>query len=428
MSHRFSALAPLLFAVAYSPNVRAQAPQPPLQPLPQQPAPPPQAYPQQQPPQAYPQQPPMQPYPAQPQQPPQAYPQQPAPQQPYPQQPYPQQPPQAYPQQLPPQGYPAPQQLPPPGYPQQAMPPPGYPPQAMPPPGLPPQPLAPPVSSDTRDPNELAVLYGTSIAYGLGTGIWLDGLAHESDPGIAFIAPLAFGVAAPIGVYLWDENFVVHRGVPSSISAGLVLGAVEGISISGVQWQHNGRGGPGTWSFGTQSSVTWLLSTGGGVGGYAFGEWLHPDPRSLGFIADGAGWGAISGALLGAGVGSGDWKNGASIGGILGYNAGILIPGALSVSGYVPSWRTQQAMWLGYLLGTAATSVVYLFYIGSNDDPRHGLIANSLGGLAGVGIAALLTANMKDPDQTSRSFLPPFQVGITPTAHGGVQLSAFGMF
>jgi hypothetical protein len=305
------------------------------------------------------------------------------------------------------------------------------PPQAMPPQGLPPQPqpLAPPVSSDVRDPNEMAVLYGTSIAYGVGTGIWIDGLAHVGDPGIAFIAPLAFGAAAPLGVYLWDQNAPLARGVPSSISAGLALGAVEGIAISGTQWQHSDHGGPNTWSFATQTSVTWLMSTGGGIGGYAFGEWLHPDPRSLGFIASGAGWGAISGSFLGAGAASGDWKDGASIGGLLGYNAGIFATGAMSVAGYVPSWRTQQAMWLGYLIGTAATSVVYLFYIGSDNDPRHGLIANSLGGLAGVGVAALLTANMKDDDQTSsRSSLLPFQVGFAPTPQGGAALSAFGQF
>ena len=445
MIHRFTAPCGALFALTLASHARAQQPvypqQPPPQGYPQQQ--PPQGYPQPQPPQAYPQQPPQQPYPQQ--------------QQPYPQQPYPQQqPPQAYPQPqpqtFPPQGYP---QLPPPGYPQQQppvypqqpqqgypppqgypqqQPPPGYPqqpmlppqPGAMPPPGYPPQPLAPPVASDIRDPGEMAVLYGTSVAYGIGSGIWVDGLAHVSDPGIAFIAPLALGAAAPIGIYLWDDATPLHRGVPSSISTGLALGAVEGIAISGTQWQHTDQGGPRTWSFATQSSMTWVLATGGGVGGYAFGEWLRPDPRSLAFIASGAGWGAISGSFMGAAVGSGDWKNGSSIGGLLGYNAGILATGALSIGGYVPSWRSQQAMWLGYLLGTAAASVVYLFYIGSSDDPRHGMIANSLGGLAGVGVAAALTFNMKD-EQTS-SWLPPFQVGITPTPNGGAALSAYGMF
>ncbi len=448
MVHRHTApCAPLvILAASLTLTSHARAQTPPV--YPQQPLPP-QGYPQQQPPQGYPQQ----PLPQQP--PPPAYPQQPPPQQGYPQQQpppqqgYPQQqqplPPQGYPQQQqqpqgylqpqPPQGYPQ-QPLPPQGYPQQPLPPQGYPPPpqgyapqpgAMPPPGYPPQPLAPPVASDLRDPGELAALYGASIAYGVGSGIWLDGLGHVSDPGIAFIAPIALGAAAPIGVYLWDSYEPFHRGVPASISTGLGLGAVEGIAIAGTQWQHSDRGGPNTWSFATQSSVTWLLATGGGIGGYAFGEWLRPDPRSLAFIASGAGWGAISGSFIGAAAGSGDWKNGSSIGGLVGYNAGIVGAGALSIYGYVPSWRTQQAMWLGYLLGTAAASVVYLFYIGSNDDPRHGLVANALGGLAGIGVAAALTANMKDPDQAS-SWLPPFQVGITPTPNGGAALSAYGMF
>jgi hypothetical protein len=291
------------------------------------------------------------------------------------------------------------------------------------------QPPSPPVPSDQRGAGEMAVLYGTSIAYGVGTGIWIDGLGKISDPGIAFIAPLAFGAAMPVGVYFLDEYTTLHRGVPASISAGLALGAVEGMAISGTQWQQSGNGGPNSWGFGTQATVTFLLASGGGVGGYAFGEWIRPDPRSLAFIGDGAAWGAISGSLFGAGVVSGDWKDGSSVWGLVGYNAGILAAGAISVAGYVPSWRTQQAMWLGYLLGTAATSVVYLFYIGSDSDPRHGLIANSLGGLAGVGVAYALAGSMKDPDQTSSSgWKPPFHLALAPTPHGGVAMTAMGTF
>ena len=51
----------------------------------------------------------------------------------------------------------------------------------------------------------------------------------------------------------------------------------------------------------------------------------------------------------------------------------------------MPSWQTLKYMWLGDLLGTLATTPVYLFYIGSDADPRHGLIANAVGGLAGLG-------------------------------------------
>ena len=83
-------------------------------------------------------------------------------------------------------------------------------------------------------------------------------------------------------------------GVPSSIATGLLLGGVEGMAISGLQWQLTGNGGPDTWKFHTWTSVTFVTATVGGVGGWAFGEWLRPDPRSLALISSGAGWGAAA--------------------------------------------------------------------------------------------------------------------------------------
>jgi hypothetical protein len=241
----------------------------------------------------------------------------------------------------------------------------------------------------------------------------------------------------PIGVYFWDDYAQLHRGVPSSISTGLTLGALEGIGIAGTQWAHSGEGGPNTWNFATQATVAWSLSTVGGVGGYAFGEWLRPDPRSLGFISSAAGWGAIAGTLFGAGLGSGDWKPGASVAGLVGYNAGILAAGALSIW-YVPSWQTQKWMWIGFAGGTAATSIVYFFYIGSRADPRHGLIANAVGGVAGLGLAGALTAGMSDPGspviRPGYGWTPPVQFGVTPVTNptsgqrSGAVLSAMGTF
>jgi multisubunit Na+/H+ antiporter MnhB subunit len=283
----------------------------------------------------------------------------------------------------------------------------------------------------------MVFLYGTGLLYGVGTGIWADALGKLNDPGLAFIAPLAIGAAIPIGIYFWDDYAQLHRGVPSSIATGLSLGALEGIAISGTQWQHSGSGGPNAWSFSTEATVTWSLATVGGLGGYAFGEWLRPDPRSLGFISGGAGWGAIAGTLFGAGLGSGDWRDGASIAGLVGYNVGILATGALSVV-YVPSWQTQKWMWAGFAGGTVAASVVYLFYIGSKADPRHGLIANAVGGAAGLGLAAILTANMTDAGSPTvrpgSAWTPPFQFGITPVMNPGTNqrtgavLSAVGAF
>jgi hypothetical protein len=321
--------------------------------------------------------------------------------------------------------YPAPapapaQPYPPPPYAQQPQPLPG--PYLQPAPVL--QPVMPPPSR-FRSPGEMAYLYGVSFMYGVGTGVWIDALAKESDPGIAFIAPLVFGAAMPIGAYAWDSYSEFDRGVPSSIATGMLLGGIEGMAISGLQWQVTGNGGPDSWTFKAWTTITFATTTVGGVGGYLFGEWLRPDPRSLGFIASGAGWGATAGILFGSGVVNGDWKDGAAVWGFLGYNAGIAATGIASAF-YVPSWTSIRYMWLGDLVGTLATTPVYLFYIGSSADPRHGLIANAVGGLAGLGLAAALTGNMSDPAGTA-SWTPPFQLSVAPMQGGG-QVMAFGQF
>jgi hypothetical protein len=272
-------------------------------------------------------------------------------------------------------------------------------------------------------------LAGTGLVYGVGSGVWVDSLAKVNDPAFALLAPLALGAAVPIGLYVWDQNDKFDRGVPSSMATGMVLGGVEGMAISGLQWQVTGNGGPNSWRFPTWTSLTFVGATAGAVGGYAFGEWLSPDPRSLALIASGSGWGTIAGVLFGSGIASGGWSDGASgaaVGGFVGYNAGVLATGALSAA-YVPSWQTIKAMWLGELIGTAVTMPVYLFYVNDTADMRHGLVANAVGGLAGLGIAAALTANLTD-GPGSASWKPPFQLAMGPSDHGGVHLTAFGQF
>jgi hypothetical protein len=182
----------------------------------------------------------------------------------------------------------------------------------------------------------MVVLYGTSIAYGIGTGIWIDGAAGISDPGLAFIAPVLFGGAVPVGLYFVDHYYPFHRGVPESISTGMWLGAVEGVAIAGTQHATSAN----SWGFGGQATATWLFATAGGVGGFAFGEWLRPDSRSLTFIASGGAWGAIAGSEFGAALGGSgasctaispcsSWTNGASIVGLVGYNVGLAATGAI---------------------------------------------------------------------------------------------------
>jgi hypothetical protein len=325
--------------------------------------------------------------------PPQPYPQQPYPQQPYPQQPYPQQP---YPQQ------PYPQQP----YPQQPY-------------GAPPAPPPPPPAPTTRSQGEMTALYVTSALYGVGTGIWLDALFKITDPGMAIIMPIAFGAAAPIGVYFWDDRGgPLHRGVPASTAAGLVLGGVEGIAIAGTQWQYT-RDDDKAWSFQTQTTVTWIMASAGGVGGWAFGEWFRPDPRSLTFIGSSAAWGALSGSMVGVAAQGrhADWKDGSSIAGLIGYNVGMIGGGALSLA-YTPSYNSQKWMWAGYGLGALAGCIVFPFYLFVEDPVvKRGLIGPAIGSIAGAALAGALTWDSKDDDGTRPAgsrFKAPFDLAVTP--------------
>lgn len=163
-------------------------------------------------------------------------------QQPYPQQPYPQQP---YPQQQ----YGTPQYG---GSPQQGYG--GY--QAP-----PPQPPSTPRST----PLEIGYLYVTAATWGVGTGIWIDAEAGVEDPGLRFIAPIILGAAAPAAVFFLDRP-PMPRGLPSAIATGMLIGAGEGMGISGYQYAHAKK--QDEWGFTGFARAEFIGATvGGAVGG-----------------------------------------------------------------------------------------------------------------------------------------------------------------
>ncbi|HQY62150.1 MAG TPA: hypothetical protein PK141_12200, partial [Polyangiaceae bacterium] len=135
---------------------------------------------------------------------------------------------------------------------------------------------------------------------------------------------------------------------------------------------------------------------------------------------------ALTGTAIGLGASSGDFPRAADPAAILGlllYNGGIAGTGALSLL-WQPTYAAMKGMWAGYAIGALAGCLVYPFYIGSDADPRHGLIANALGGLGGLAVGAALTFNSRDPGQAT--WKPPFHVGVAPGQGGGATLSAFG--
>ncbi|MBW2453238.1 MAG: hypothetical protein JRI68_01955 [Deltaproteobacteria bacterium] len=303
--------------------------------------------------------------------------------------------PPAPPGQPPPPGYGQPPpgygQPPPPGYGQ--PPPPGY---GQPPPGYPPgQGYGPPKKKGRPVSTglELGTLYGTSIAWGVGTGIWIDAEAEIDDPGLMLITPAILGATAPLGVFLVDRFAFRHgmpEGLPSAIAAGMMVGAGEGLAIAGHQWVT--ADADDEWGFRGLARAEVIGSTLGGAAGVGLYYLARPVPETNILIASSTFWGASIGTMFGGGASNGDWgqaNDGVSLGGIIGFN--VAVAGAVGSSFFwTPSWDQVGWMWGGWAIGSVASLPVYAFYAASDEhDPRRGLIFQGVAGTIGLGLGAV---------------------------------------
>lgn len=314
--------------------------------------------------------------------------------------PYPPPQPQPYPQSQPypspqPQPYPSAQQPYPnqqPAYPQQ------YP---QPAPQRPPQ-------SDESSLFEIGSLYAASVGYGVGLGVWVDSEIGLEDPGQLLIAPSVLGIAAPIGVYFLDHPSM-PRGKPAAITAGLLLGGAEGLGIAGTQFVVASEAD--AWGFRGLGRSVAIGATVGGVGGYFVGEFAEPSPKLSGFVLSGATWGTLIGASFGygvspAGVGYGESNDYGAIGGLVGFNVGMLATAGLSLA-FVPSWNQIAGMWEGAGIGALASLPVFLFYAGDSTPPaKRGLVFSGTAMLLGIGAGAVFSSG--GSDRESSNALPSF--------------------
>ncbi|AUX47115.1 hypothetical protein SOCE26_086270 [Sorangium cellulosum] len=250
-------------------------------------------------------------------------------------------------------------------------------------------------SQPRSTPLEVGYLYATSVAYGMGTGVWIDALAGIEDPGVQFIAPAVLGVAAPVGVYFLDKP-PMPRGMPSAIATGMVIGAGEGLGIASYQYVTARKGKE--WGFLGLATSEVIGSTVGGAAGWAFYELFRPRPQTNMFLASGAVWGALLGSEFGAAASSGGWteaNDSISLGGLIGFN--VATAGAVGLSiAWTPSWNQLAWMWGGLGIGTVVSLPIYFAYIGSDHDPRRGLIAQGAAGALGI-VAGALFLGRPDP-------------------------------
>ena len=252
-------------------------------------------------------------------------------------------------------------------------------------------------TSSRRTAYEMGALYGVSVMYGVGLGIWVGAELGIDDPATFLIFPAVLGVAAPAGVYAMDTPF--RRGVPSAIAAGALIGAGEGIGIASLQFVSAEE--DDAWGFRGLSRATALGATLGAAGGAVLGYLQEPSPRLSLFATSGVAWGAAIGSMFGYGasekdVGYGRANDSAALGGLIGYNAGLVATAALSTL-YVPSYTSLGWMWAGGAAGFALSLPVFLVYAGEGGPPaKRALLFSGTATTLGIAAGALFTLRTSD--------------------------------
>lgn len=291
-------------------------------------------------------------------------------------------------------------------------------------------------SSEPASTLEIGTLYGFAAGYGVGTGIWLDAEIGIDDPGMRFLPPVILGLAAPVGVFLLDRPRM-PRGMPAAIAMGMAIGAGEGVGIASYQFVTAKAGD--AWGFRGFSRAVFIGSTAGTALGTAAAFTMEPSPKTSLLLGSGVGWGMLIGSAFGYGASRassefGEANDSAALGGLIGYNAGLLGAAALSTV-WVPSYTSLAWMWIGFGGGVAVSLPVYLFYTGGNHDPRRGLIFQGTAATLGLVAGAIFTMDSRDvaasPSQSGLAAQRPphFQVtggGLMPVP-GGMGFTVSGL-
>jgi hypothetical protein len=289
-----------------------------------------------------------------------------------------------------------------------------------------------PSSGQSASDIEVGTLYVFSAGYGVGTGIWLDAELGIDDPGLQFLAPSILGLAGPVGVFFLDRPRM-PRGMPAAIAAGMAIGAGEGVGIASYQFVHSKS--QDEWGFRGFARSVFIGSTIGTAAGALTSYTMEPSPKTSLLLGSGVAWGTVVGSMFGYGGSNGEFgeaNDSASLGGLVGFNAGLLGAGALSMV-WVPTYKSLAWMWTGFGAGVAVSLPIYLFYAGGNHEARRGLIFQGTAGTLGLLAGAVFSLDAPDYSMSDGSGLfggrkdAPIQVtggGLMPVPGGmGLQVS-----
>ncbi len=197
----------------------------------------------------------------------------------------------------------------------------------------------------TRDTVEAVALYAIGASYGAATGAWLDVQLGLTEP---LTAPWLPAVGAGAGVtlaWLADRPTRVRRGLPTMLGAGLSLGLLAGGSVGLQGWR------TGAWGLPTMATVAWVGTTVGLGAGLGAALVFDPSPGAGSFVLSGGFWGASLGLLLGYALDAGGAYDLFALGGeAVGVAASVLTAASLRPTPAQVRWMDLGAL-TGALLG-----------------------------------------------------------------------------
>lgn len=271
-----------------------------------------------------------------------------------------------------------------------------------------------------RTTDELVSLYTNAVFYGIGSGIWLGTVTEPKTPAAGILPTIALTGASVGTVIALDSGRGFHYGVPQSIVSGLYIGLESGIAWT--VWQNN-RKGETDLETKTQSTIIWVLSTAGAVGGGALGQLLGTTPGRSSWVGSTALWSGVllaftTGAIVKEDDPPAEVFAAAGVG--LGVGTGIGLATAASVS---PSIARVRFLDLGGLAGGLLSAGLYVAVANDKGNGRAASGITALGGFGGLAAAWALTASM--PDDRLRTEEPPDTVSkirpvLMPVNGGGM--------
>jgi hypothetical protein len=268
---------------------------------------------------------------------------------------------------------------------------------------------------------------GAWIAQGPG---WID--ANPDAGRLTAVAMLAGAGVLTLGVFGYDQiDHGPRMGQPGAIAEGIRFGFVlSGLSLGVLSADHSYR-------VGEMFDAMGIGVLGGAALGTIFAYTLEPHPSQVQFTQAMGVWGGVLGAELAALVtplafpnfGAGTERTQTGFGITLGgLGAGILAGFVLSAAHENFSARRSWLTTAGLVAGSGTGTLIWLLISAGEryafDVPTWGACAG-IGGIAGLVLGAVLSANDHDP--RSWDEVPDVQVSVAPTL-GGATMGLSGSF